>query len=95
MVVKSAYIALFSILLVLITVTALIAGWYLRKFGKKKWLGYLISFIGFLPLLPIMIAGSLVYWMDKKYWMAGNKHLRDWKNYKHSMLLNRLIEGVN
>ncbi|WHY66830.1 hypothetical protein [Neobacillus sp. SuZ13] len=62
---------LFSILFAAITLAALLTGWYLRKFGKKKWLGYCLSFIGFLPLLPVMVAGSLVYWMGKKYWMGG------------------------
>ncbi|WP_144550684.1 multidrug effflux MFS transporter [Bacillus sp. X1(2014)] len=65
---------LFSILFAAITLAALSAGWYLRKFGKKKWLGYCLSFIGFLPLLPIMLAGTLVYWMGKKYWMGGRVH---------------------
>ncbi|MEH7748187.1 hypothetical protein V7659_24715 [Neobacillus drentensis] len=65
---------LFSILFAAFTLAALLAGWYLRKFGKKKWLGYCLSFIGFLPLLPIMIAGTLVYWMGKKYWMSGRVH---------------------
>ncbi|MGG3468780.1 hypothetical protein ABES02_15025 [Neobacillus pocheonensis] len=55
------YLALFSILLVALTLAALIVGWYLRKFGKKKWLGYIISFIGFLPIFP------LVSWISKKY----------------------------
>ncbi|MEH7084422.1 hypothetical protein V7139_17035 [Neobacillus drentensis] len=65
---------LISILFAAITLAALLAGWYLRKFGKKKWLGYCLSFIGFLPLLPIMLAGSLVYWIGKKYWMGGRVH---------------------
>ena len=65
---------LFSILLASITLAALLIGWYLRKFSKKKWLGYLISFIGFLPILPIMIAGTLVYWMGKGYWKNGKVH---------------------
>lgn len=65
------YIALFSILLVSITLVALGVGWYIRRFGKKKWLGYLISFIGFLPILPIMVAGSLVSWLGKQYWKSG------------------------
>lgn len=65
---------LFSILFAAITLAALLAGWYLRKFGKKTWLGYCLSFIGFLPLLPIMIAGTLVYWMGKKYWIGGRVH---------------------
>ncbi|MGG1679261.1 hypothetical protein ACIFOT_26575 [Neobacillus sp. NRS-1170] len=64
-------LALFSILLVSITLTALVVGWYLRRFGKKKWLGYIISSIGFLPILPIMMAGTLVYWMGKQYWKGG------------------------
>ncbi|MEH7439540.1 hypothetical protein V7182_18850 [Neobacillus drentensis] len=65
------YVALFSILLVSITLVALVVGWYIRRFGKKKWLGYLISFIGFLPILPIMIAGSLLSWLGKQYWKSG------------------------
>ncbi|MEH7302861.1 hypothetical protein [Neobacillus drentensis] len=36
-----------------------------------RWLGYLISFIGFLPILPIMVAGSLVSWLGKQYWKSG------------------------
>jgi hypothetical protein len=65
------YVALFSILLVSITLVALVVGWYIRRFGKRKWLGYLISFIGFLPILPIMVAGSLVSWLGKLYWKSG------------------------
>jgi hypothetical protein len=65
------YLALFSILLVSITLVALVVGWYIRKFGKKKWLGYIISFIGFLPILPIMIAGTLISWLGKQYWKSG------------------------
>ncbi|WP_026568337.1 hypothetical protein [Bacillus sp. UNC41MFS5] len=65
---------LFNILFFAITFAALLTGWYLRKFGKNKWLGYILSFIGFLPLLPVMIAGSIVYWMGKKYWMGGRVH---------------------
>ncbi|MEH7334365.1 hypothetical protein V7161_17105 [Neobacillus drentensis] len=64
-------LSLFSVLLVSITLAALVVGWYLRRFGKKKWLGYIISFIGFLPVLPIMMAGTLVYWMGKLYWKSG------------------------
>ncbi|MDR6121112.1 hypothetical protein QFZ87_000709 [Bacillus sp. SLBN-46] len=70
------YVALFSILLVSITLVALVVGWYIRRFGKKKWLGYLISFIGFLPILAIMIAGSLVFWLGKQYWKSGKVRAR-------------------
>ena len=61
-----------ALLIILLVTITLLAGWYLRKFRKKKWIGYIISFIGFLPILPIMVAGTLVYWMGKVYWMSGN-----------------------
>ncbi|MDN3018886.1 hypothetical protein PH210_22190 [Paenibacillus sp. BSR1-1] len=65
----------FSVLLVSITLLTLVVGWYLRRLGKKKWLGYIISSIGFLPLLPIMMVGTLVYWMGKLYWKSGKVRL--------------------
>ncbi|MEH7074284.1 hypothetical protein [Neobacillus drentensis] len=83
----AADFSLYSILFVSITLAALLVGWYLRKFGKNKWLGYLLSFIGFLPILPIMFAGSLVNWLGKQYWKSGKAHSKKGKkssNYEGS-----------
>lgn len=74
--INNYFLALSSILLVTLTLAALIVGWYLRRSGKKKWLGYIISFIGFLPILPLVIVCSLVSWLSKKYWMSGKVSLK-------------------
>lgn len=51
----------------LITAGLVISGWFVRKHANesiwRKWTGWLLIFVGVLPILPLLVIGFVIYWL--------------------------------